>query len=526
MSVQTPTKSQLKEIGDNLGFDMTEEEVEVYQQEFAGTKFVYDRLDELPDYVPPVKYPRTPGRRPSGDENPYGAWYVKTEIKGASRGKLKAKRVVLKDTICLAGVPMMDGASVLEGYVPETDATVTTRILDAAGTIAGKSVCEYFSFSSSGHTAVTGIVESPLKKGYTPGGSSSGSAVLVAAGEVDMALGGDQAGSIRIPSALCGLVGMKPTWGLIPYTGIISSEFNIDHTGPMTRTVEDNALLLEVLAGPDGIDTRMSTPTPKVHPYTKALGQSAKGMKFAVIEEGFGWPASMPEVDATVREAAKRFTKLGATVDSVSFPWHRDAFIAWMGFALDGYYTNLLVGNGFGTNHGGLYLTSLNDKLAGWRQRANEIPFNLRFGMLSGEYLKRKHQGHYYCKAHNLARQAAEAYNRLLEDYDALIMPTAAKKSRPYPKQPFSVEDTIAMALENIENTCPFNLTHHPAITIPGGIVDGCPIGMMLVGRHYDEPTLYRAAHAFEQGVDWTKISVDPARRRGRRRGDKAVELR
>ena len=264
----------------------------------------------------------------------------------------------------------------------------------------------------------------------------------------------------------------------------------------------------------------------KVHRYTKALGQGAKGMKFAVIEEGFGWPASMPEVDATVREAAKRYTKLGATVDFVSFPWHRDAFIAWMGFALDGYYTNLLVGNGFGTNHGGLYLTSLNDKLAGWRQRANEIPFNLRFGMLSGEYLKRQHQGHYYCKAHNLARQAAEAYNRLLEDYDALIMPTAAKKSRPYPDQPFSVEDTIAMALENIENTCPFNLTHHPAITIPGGVVDGCPIGMMLIGRHYDEPTLYRAAHAFEQDVDWTKISVDPARQGRRRRGDKAVELR
>ena len=526
MSVQTPTKGQLKEIGDDLGFDMTEEEVEVYQHEFAGTKFVYDRLDELPDYVPPVKYPRTPGRRPSGDENPYGAWYVKTDIKGASRGKLKGKQIVLKDTICLAGVPMMDGASVLEGYVPETDATVATRILDAAGTITGKSVCEYFSFSSSGHTSVTGIVESPLKKGYTPGGSSSGSAVLVAAGEADMALGGDQAGSIRIPSSLCGLVGLKPTWGLIPYTGIISSEFNIDHTGPMTRTVEDNALMLEVLAGPDGIDTRMSTPTPKVHRYTKALGQGAKGMKFAVIEEGFGWPASMPEVDATVREAAKRYTKLGATVDFVSFPWHRDAFIAWMGFALDGYYTNLLVGNGFGTNHGGLYLTSLNDKLAGWRQRANEIPFNLRFGMLSGEYLKRQHQGHYYCKAHNLARQAAEAYNRLLEDYDALIMPTAAKKSRPYPDQPFSVEDTIAMALENIENTCPFNLTHHPAITIPGGVVDGCPIGMMLVGRHYDEPTLYRAAHAFEQDVDWTKISVDPARQGRRRRGDKAVELR
>ena len=173
MSVQMPTKGQLQEIGDDLGFDMTEEEIEGYQREIAGVRFVYDRLDHLPDYLPPVKYPRTPGYRPSGEENPYGAWYVKTEVKGAPRGKLKGKRIALKDTICLAGVPMMDGASVLEGYLPETDATVVTRILDAAGTIVGKAVCEYFSFSSSGHTSVTGIVESPLKPGYTPGGSLS-----------------------------------------------------------------------------------------------------------------------------------------------------------------------------------------------------------------------------------------------------------------------------------------------------------------------------------------------------------------
>ncbi len=514
MAVATPTREQVLAVGEKLGFSLTDEEIEVYRREFANTKFVYDRLDQLADYVPPVKYPRTPGRRPEPAENKYGAWYVKTDIKGAASGKLKGKRIALKDTVALAGVAMMDGASVLEGYTPETDATIVTRILDAGGTIVGKAVCEYFSFSSSSHTAVTGRVYSPLKAGYSPGGSSAGSAVVVVAGEADMAIGGDQAGSIRIPSACTGLIGLKPTWGLVPYTGIISSEFNIDHCGPMTRTVADNALFLEVLAGGDGIDTRQSTPSPKVHPYTKALGQGAKGLKIAVIEEGFGWPASQPEVDATVREAVTRFRKLGATVDFISFPWHRDAFCAWLAFALDGYYTNLLVGNGFGTNHGGLYLTSLNDKIAGWRSRANEIPYNLRFGMIAGEYMKQQHQGHYYCKAHNLARHAAENYNKLLASYDLIAMPTVAQKAKPLPKGPCTVAETIALALENIENTCPFNLTHHPAITVPCGLIDDCPIGLMLVGRHYDEPTIYRAAAAFEAGVDWRKIAIDPGRTR------------
>ena len=387
---------------------------------------------------------------------------------------------------------MMDGASVLEGYVPETDATVATRILEAGGHIVGKAVCEYFSFSSAGHTSGTGRVESPLKRGYSPGGSSTGSAVLLVTEEADMALGGDQAGSIRIPSAACGLYGMKPTWGLVPYTGIISSEFNIDHTGPMTRDVADNALLLEVLAGPDGIDTRHATPHPRVHAYTEALGRGAEGMRLAVVEEGFGWPTSMPEVDATVREAATRFRELGATVETISFPWHRDAFIAWMGFALEGYYTNLLVGNGHGINHGGLYVTSLNDKLAGWRERANELPYNLRYGAIAGQYMKDATQGHYYARAHNLARQATAAYDELLSRYDLLLMPTVPQKSRPYPDD-IGVAETIRLALET-------SRTHAVQPHAPPGDVDPVRHRRRVPDRHDARRRALRRAGDISRG--------------------------
>ena len=174
----------------------------------------------------------------------------------------------------LAGVPMMNGAATLEGYVPDIDATVVQRILDAGGTIVGKAHCEYFCLSGGSHTNATGPVHNPHKMGYSAGGSSSGSAVLVALGEVDMALGGDQGGSIRMPSSFSGTYGMKPTHGLVPYTGIMPIEIYVDHTGPMTATVADNALLLEVLAGADGYDPRQINV--KTHPYTKALKAASR----------------------------------------------------------------------------------------------------------------------------------------------------------------------------------------------------------------------------------------------------------
>ena len=164
--------------------------------------------------------------------------------------------------------------------MPDVDATIVERILDAGGEIAGKAVCEYYCVSGGSHTSSTGPVHNPHKRGYTTGGSSSGSAALVAAGDVDMAIGGDQAGSIRIPASHCGIVGLKPTFGLVPYTGIGLLEITIDTAGPMTATVRDNALLLEVIAGPDGLDTRQrGVPAGR---YTEALDGGVKGMRIAV----------------------------------------------------------------------------------------------------------------------------------------------------------------------------------------------------------------------------------------------------
>ena len=286
MAVRRPTLDQLRSVAEDLGMHMGEEELKSYDALMQGNYAAYDIIDAMPDYVPAVTYPRTPGYRPEGEENKYNAWYVKTTVKGAASGKLAGKTVALKDNVCLAGVPMMNGASTLEGYVPDVDATIVTRILDAGGTILGKTHCEYFCFSGGSHTNATGPVHNPHKMGYSAGGSSSGSGVVVALGEADMAIGGDQGGSIRIPSSFCGIYGMKGTHGLVPYTGVMPIEITLDHTGPMTRNVRDNALLLEVLAGADGLDPRQIAP--KVANYTEALGGGVKGLRIGIVKEGFG----------------------------------------------------------------------------------------------------------------------------------------------------------------------------------------------------------------------------------------------
>jgi amidase len=500
---ERPSIADLRHAADALGMNPSMFYLQSVQDIVAPLVAAYAALDAVPDEVPPVKYPRDGYRWPTPEENPYGAWYVKTAIKGRKGGKLKGRRVVLKDNVCLAGVPMMIGAGFLEGLVPDVDATIVERILDAGGEIAGKSVCEYYCVSGGSHTSATGPVHNPRKRGYTTGGSSSGSAALVAAGEVELAIGGDQAGSIRIPASHCGIVGMKPTFGLVPYTGIGPLEISIDTCGPMTRTVADNALLLEVIAGPDGLDSRQRDV--RVVSYTEALDDGAKGLRIGVLAEGFGHRNSEPDVEAKVRAAAARFRKLGATVTDVSVPMHVSlGFPVWAAIRGDAACVTLLETNGAGMGHEGLYVTGMIEKSMAWRDHADEFADTLKIATLFSKYTLDRYGGHYYGKAQNLRRRLRAAYDAVLKSCDLLLMPTTVMKATPIPGKHASPYEVTRRSWEPTRNTCPFNVTGHPAISIPCGMEDGRPIGLMLVGRHWDEPTIYRAAAAFERSGDWT----------------------
>jgi amidase len=501
---EKPNLADLRDAAHALGMNPSDDYLRAVEEIVEPLSQAYAALDAMPDELPAVKYPRGPIHRPSAEENPYGAWYVKTSIKGRANGKLAGRRLAIKDNVCVAGVPMMIGADILEGYVPDVDATIVERILDAGGEIAGKAVCEYFCVSGGSHTSSTGPVHNPRKPGFSAGGSSSGSAALVAAGEVDMAIGGDQAGSIRIPASYCGIVGLKPTFGLVPYTGIAPLEMTIDTSGPMTRTVRDNALLLEVIAGPDGIDSRQrGVPAGR---YTEALDGGVKGLRIGVVREGFGHPNSEPDVDAHVRDAARRFASLGAVVEDISLPAQTEGVAIWAAIRGDAACVTLLEMNGAGINHEGLYVTSLMDKAMGWRQRADDFADTIKIASIFSKYTLGRYGGRYYGKAQNIRRRLRAAYDAALTAHDLLLLPTTPMKAPPIPRKGAPPQEITRRSWEAPRNTCPINVTGHPAISVPCGLEDGRPIGMMLVGRAYDEATIYRAAEAFERSGDWTSF--------------------
>jgi amidase len=505
MAFEKPTLAETREVADRLGFRLSDEELKEYFALMQDSFAAYEAVEAMPEPSAVQRYPRAAGVRPAPQENLYGAWYSKTSVKGASYGKLAGKKIAIKDNVCLAGSPMAAGTSILEGYVPTVDATIVTRILDAGGEIVGKTVCENFSFSGGSHTAATGPVHNPRKRGYSAGGSSSGSAALVALGEVDLAIGGDQGGSIRIPSSFCGTCGMKPTYGLVPYTGILSIEYSVDHTGPITLNVRDNALFLEVLAGDDGIDARQKGA--EAQNYTSALGKSAAGLRIAVVKEGFLQPNSDARVNASVRAAGSRLEKSGAKLEEVSIPVHSAGAALLLPILAEG-ALDAMRNNGFATNHKGLHLPDLMKQLATWHDRGSEIPVTMKAVFLAGAFMQHSQYGRFYAKAQNLGRDLRAAYDAVLATHDLLLLPTLPIVASKLPEKGASKREIYDRALEMIGNTAPFDVTGHPAMSVPCGTVEGLPVGLMLIGRHLDESTIYRAAQALEQSADWISCSL------------------
>ncbi|MBT9385092.1 amidase [Pseudooceanicola sp. CBS1P-1] len=501
MAVHAPTREELRKTAETYGMSFSESELDAYQSAIAERLSSYTVVAQMADEVPEVRYPRTPGHRVLPQDNPHNAWYWKSSVKGAASGKLKGKTVSLKDNVMLAGVPMMNGTPHLEGYVPEFDATVVTRMLDAGAEIVGKAHCELLCMTGSSFTNATGPVHNPWRHGYSAGGSSSGSAVTVATGEVDMSIGCDQGGSIRMPSSFCGIYGMKPTHGLVPYTGIMPIEIQIDHAGPMTRTVEDNALLLEVIAGDDGFDPRIKAPV--VPEYTKALSGDIRGLKIGILKEGFESRFADEAVNAKVRAAAKRLEALGAEVIEVSVPMHQQAGAIFEPIVTEGAFTTMFEGDGYGASRQDLYAVSMMDHYRGWRRSADDLSPTAKIALLAGRYVTQKYGTRYYGKAMNISRRLRAAYDAQLAQVDLLLMPTTAVTAQPLPGPDATLAEIVTHAHQPVAITCPFDITHHPAMSVPCGLSDGLPVGMMLVGRHFDEATIYRAAHAFEQSGDW-----------------------
>ncbi len=505
MAIPPPSSDDLAAIAARYSLRLSADDVESFRPLVTRALRSHDAVQRLYQ----ARIPDPPDRAydwPAPAGNELGAWYVTTQIATGAGGPLAGRSVAVKDNIAVAGIPMMNGSATVEGYVPRRDASVVTRLLAAGATIAGKAVCEDLCFSGGSHTSRTGPVRNPWDRSRSAGGSSSGSAALVASGGVDLALGGDQGGSIRIPSAFCGTVGHKPTYGLVPYTGAFPIENTLDHLGPITRTVRDAAVLLGVLAGPDGLDPRQRR-DPPADGYLADLEAGAAGLRIAVIEEGFGIPgASQPEVDECVRTAIGVLAAAGADVTSVSIPLHRDGLDIWDVIATDGATGQMIDGNGYGMSSAGLHDPELVAHYAeGRRQHGHELADTVKLAILTGRYAIDAGDGRHYAMARNLGLDLAAAYDAALAAADVLVMPTLPIVAKPIPPAGASREDYIAGAGGMIGNTAPIDVTGHPAISVPAGLArvpagpaGGLPVGMMIIGRHFGDAMCLRAARAYE----------------------------
>lgn len=468
----------------------------------------------------------------------------------------------MKDNVSVAGVPLGLGTSpsLLRDDVhptPNIDATVVNRVLEAGAELSGTATCENLSMFALSYTSHAGIVHNAWMPGYATGGSSSGCGALVSIADVaqarkdgrddrqyalgqgvDMAVGGDQGGSIRLPASYSGIYGLKPTHGLIPYTGIASLNPMIDHTGPMTRTIEDNALLLSVMAGYDGLDFRMSPESPMPNQVSDYLGDlkewvqqktsqnewtpqaAAKGLRVGILKEGFEALGIDPSVASIVRDAADRFAALGAEVKEISVPMHKLGPAIWtiaarpqMPHFMAGKVPDLL----------GQTMPYLNPLPIGqefYDKLAHRNPATVNV-LLNAAHMEHKYGPGLARKAYMHVYELRAAYDKAFEEVDVLLTPVNPTVGPPHPPGALKTEenpdglserimDLFEPAIGNTLNTCSFNVTGHPAMSMPvgwGKMKGGegrLPVGMQVIARRWDERSIFKACKAWEVGGKWT----------------------
>lgn len=513
-----PSRDDVAEVAKSLGFTVSVDEIELYQ------RYVVVQLEAIEEFLkfcngdgPPQLTSASRGRgyRPSADQDPFNAWLWKCDIQGAASGLLAGKTVSFKDHVAVAGIPLTFGARAFEHFIPDFDATIVSRVLQSGGTIIGKNSLDGLTGPISLGRGDYRRPLNPHKPEHLTGWSSSGSAVALAAGDVDIAFGGDQGGSIRIPASWTGTVALKPTFGLVSHFGIGSaSDPSIDFVGPMGRTVEDVAAALQAVAGYDDLDPRQGRDVPNRIEVLSNLDAGIKGLRIGILEEGISKPIQREVVDA-VMAATEVLADAGAKLTTVSIPEHRQVsqiipLYAEGGLAI--FKTGL-----FGAFARTYYPTSLIVAMNRfWAYQADLLNPFTKLTHLVAEFSRRNHHGAVYAKAHNMRRAFIDAYDKALAQVDVLITPTCisvAPKFQPNANRTEGLEAEFSVLSRDevdsdisgisvmklaVRNTMQFNYTGHPALSVPCGKANGLPIGLQLIGRFFDDGLLLRVAAAYQ----------------------------
>ncbi|WP_426451481.1 Asp-tRNA(Asn)/Glu-tRNA(Gln) amidotransferase subunit GatA [Paenibacillus sp. S-38] len=419
------------------------------------------------------------------------------QASGGTRGLLFGLPIGIKDNIVTEGVTTTCASQFLKNYNPIYDATVVRKLKAADAVSVGKLNMDEFAMGGSNENSSFHPTTNPWNAEYVPGGSSGGSAAAVAAGEVFFSLGSDTGGSIRQPAAYCGIVGMKPTYGLVSRFGLVAFASSLDQIGPLTKNVEDSAYLLQAIAGHDPQDsTSLNTEIPD---YVSALTGDVSGLRVAVPKEYLGEGID-PKVKDAVLSALKVLEGLGAVVEEVSLPHSEYAVATYYLLASSEASSNLARFDGVRYGVRAENPKNLIDMYT--KSRSEGFGDEVKRRIMLGTYaLSSGYYDAYYLKAQKVRTLIKRDFDQVFEKYDVVIGPTAPTAAFKLGSQ---VDDPLTMYLNDIL-TIPVNLAGVPAISVPCGFADGLPVGLQIIGKALDEPTVLRVAHAFEQNTDFHK---------------------
>lgn len=412
-----------------------------------------------------------------------------------AKGLLFGMPIGIKDNIVTKGLRTTSGSQILNNFDPIYDATVMTKLHEAQTITIGKLNMDEFAMGSSTENSSFQATTNPWNTERVPGGSSGGSAAAVAAGEVPFSLGSDTGGSIRQPAAYCGVVGLKPTYGRVSRYGLIAFASSLDQIGPITRSVEDNARLLEAISGVDAFDgTSANIPVDR---YSEALTGDVKGLKIAVPKEYLSEGVS-EEVRQSVLDALKVLEGLGATWEEVSLPHSKYGLPAYYVLASSEASSNLARFDGIRYGYRAEGAENLIDLYK--KTRAEGFGDEVKRRIMLGTFaLSSGYYDAYYKKAQKARTLIKKDFEDVFEKYDVIIGPTT-------PTPAFKIGDNIDDPLTMYANdilTIPVNLAGVPGISVPCGFSDGMPLGLQIIGKHFDEKTIYRTAYAYEQATNF-----------------------
>lgn len=405
---------------------------------------------------------------------------------------------LIKDVVCTKGIRTTCSSKMLENFIPPYDACVIEKLKADRYVILGKTNMDEFAMGSSTENSAFFVTHNPWNLDCVPGGSSGGSAAAVAAYESIYALGSDTGGSIRQPAGFCGVVGLKPTYGRVSRYGLVAFASSLDQIGPITRDVTDCALVMNVISGHDRRD---STTVPNEVPdYTKSLVPDIQGLRIGVPKE-YLVEGMQSGVRSAIEEAIRKLESLGARVDwDVSLPYTKYALAAYYILAPSEASANLARYDGV------KYGYSFKDTTSMWQamEKTKQYGFGaeVKRRIMLGTYaLSAGYYDAYYLKAQKVRTLIKRDFEKAFQQYDVLATPTS-------PTVAFKIgekaDDPVQMYLSDV-CTLPINIAGVPGISIPAGLVDGLPVGLQFIGKHFDEGTLLRTAFAYEQATDWHK---------------------